>query len=459
VTPVDPARSKDPARRAAADVLLAVDRDGAYVNLVLPRLLRERRIASNDAAFATELAYGAVRRSGVLDAVIEAGAKRPVTTLDPPVRAALRLGAYQLLHTRVAQHAAVSATVDIARELCGPKPTGLVNAVLRKVSQKTWPIWVDDLAPKDAVGRLAFDRGYPRWIAAALLDALGGDIDELSLALTDNRPVTHLVARPGQISRDELLEMAGPAATAGPWSPYAVHLSGGGDPGAIDAVRDGRAAVQDEGSQLVAVALAKQRLDGADRRWLDMCAGPGGKAALLGGLLPTDGRLVAADRAPHRATLVTQALRGTPNATVIAADGLRPPWPIETFDRVLVDAPCTGLGALRRRPDARWRRDPSSVVELQQLQRALLRTAVASTRIGGVVAYATCSPHLAETNDVIRSVAEGRDDIEILDARALLPGVSNVGPGPFIQLWPHRHGTDAMFVGVIRHTGTRIRRT
>lgn len=454
-----PAGSKDPARRAAAEVLLAADRDAAYVNLALPRLLRERAIGGNDAAFATELTYGAARRSGVLDVVIEAAAKRPVATLDPPVRAALRLGTYQLLHTRVAQHAAVSATVDIARELCGPKPTGLVNAVLRKVSQKTWPLWIDDLAPNDEVGRLAFELGYPAWIAEAIFDALGGDIEELSRALADERPVTHLVARPGRITRTELLKAAGPGASAGRWSPYAVHLTGGGDPGAIQAVRDGRAAVQDEGSQLVAAALANQPVEGGDGHWLDMCAGPGGKAGLLAALLPAEARLVAADRAAHRATLVAQTLRGCAGATAIVADGCRPAWPAETFDRVLVDAPCTGLGALRRRPDARWRRSPSSVVELAKLQRALLRAAIASTRSGGVIAYATCSPHLAETRDVVKAVAAGRDDVEILDARALLPGVSGLGEGPFIQLWPHRHATDAMFVALVRHTGQSIWRT
>lgn len=456
--PTNASQSKDPARRVAADVLLAVDRDGAFVNLLLPRLLRERSLAGNDPGFATELTYGAVRRSGVLDAVIAAAANRAVADLDPPVRAVLRLGAYQLLHTRVPPHAAVSATVDIGRELAGPKPTGLINAVLRKVSQKSWLLWVEAVAPADPVARLAFERGYPVWIATALLDALGGSFDELALALSDERPVTHLVARPGGIDRDELLAAAGPGATAGPWSPYAVRLAGG-DPGALVAVRDGRAAVQDEGSQLVALALQRAKLAGPDQRWLDMCAGPGGKAGLLAGLLPADGRLLAADRAAHRAALVAQALRRTPRAAVIVADGLRPAWPAGEFDRVLVDAPCTGLGALRRRPDARWRRDPSSIGPLQALQRALLHAAIASTRPDGVVVYATCSPHLAETRDVVGHVIDQRDDADLVDARTVLPDLPDVGSGPFVQLWPHRYGTDAMFVAVVRHTVRGIRRT
>jgi 16S rRNA (cytosine967-C5)-methyltransferase len=444
-----PATSTDPARRAAADVLLAVDRDGAYANLLLPRLLRERSISGTDAAFATELAYGTVRRSGVLDLVVGAGAKRDPATLDPSVRAVLRLGAYQLLHTRVPPHAAVSATVDISREVAGPKPAGLVNAVLRRVSERDWPGWVDRLAPADdPLGRLAFDRGYPRWVAAALLDALGNDQSELDAALSEERPVTHLASHPGLIERDDLVTMAGAGAAAGPWSPYAVRLAGG-DPADIPAVHDGSAAVQDEGSQLVALALARAEVAGRDERWLDACAGPGGKASLLAGLLPPGGRLLAADLQPHRAGLVRRALRRSQDTSVVVADTTRPAWQPASFDRILVDAPCTGLGALRRRPEVRWRRHPEDAIRLQRLQHDLLAAALGAVRIGGVVAYATCSPHLSETAAVVDS-ALARTVIETVDATALLPGVPQLGPGPSVQLWPHRHGTDAMFVCIFR---------
>lgn len=442
--------TSDPARRAAADVLLAVDQSAAFANLLLPRLLNERSLSATDAAFATELAYGTLRRSGVLDAVIAAGAKREISTLDPAVRAVLRLGAYQLLHTRVPPHAAVSATVDLSREVAGPKPAGLVNAVLRRVSERDWTGWVAQLAPTgDPVGALAFDRGYPRWVAAAWLAALGGDLAELDSALTEQRPVTHLVARPGRSTRDELLAQAGPDASPGRWSPYAVTLAGG-DPAAIPAIRERRAAVQDEGSQLVALALVQAAVEGSDARWLDACAGPGGKAALLAGLLPPGGRLLAADLAPHRARLVRQTLPAAGGTAVVVADGRRPAWRDGGFDRVLVDAPCTGLGALRRRPELRWRRTPEDATRLQVLQRALLERAIEATRPGGVVAYATCSPHLAETVEVVAPTVAARPDAVLVDARELLTGVPMLGDGPFAQLWPHRHGTDAMFLAVIR---------
>src|SRR3954463_9649528 len=275
-----------PARRTAYDVVLAVDVDDAYANLLLPRLLRERSVDERDAAFATELAYGTLRWAGVLDQIIGAGARRPTESLDPPVRAVLRLGAYQLLHLRVAQHGAVHATVDLARLVSGEKVVGLVNAVLRRVSEHDWTGWVGRLAPPDEIGRLAFEHGQPTWIVAALSDALGGDVDELQAALAEDRPVTHLVARPGRISRDDPLAESPAGATAGPWSPYAVRLAGG-NPASLASVRDGRAAAQDEGSQLVALALTRVAVESQDFWWLDMCAGPGGKSALLAELLPS----------------------------------------------------------------------------------------------------------------------------------------------------------------------------
>jgi 16S rRNA (cytosine967-C5)-methyltransferase len=296
---------------------------------------------------------------------------------------------------------------------------------------------------------MAFDRGYPRWIASALLDALGGDMAELDRALTDLRPSTHLVARPGRISREQLLADAGADATAGPWSPYAVRL-GSGDPAGLAAIRDRRAGVQDEGSQLVALALARAPVTRGDTWWLDACAGPGGKASLLAGLLPAGARLLAADLAPHRAALVRQTLSAAPTATVVVADATQPPWRDAGFDRVLVDAPCTGLGAMRRRPELRWRRQPDDVARLQQVQRRLLLSALDVVRAGGVLAYATCSPHLMETAAVVEAAMRERPQFELIDARPLLADVPDLGDGPMVQLWPQRHGTDAMFVAMFR---------
>ena len=230
----------------------------------------------------------------------------------------------------------------------------------------------------------------------------------------------------------------------------------GGDPGAIPAVAEGRAGVQDEGSQLVAMALAAAPVEGEDRTWLDLCAGPGGKAALLAALAARRGaRLVAGERQPHRARLVARSLDGADGVLgVVAADGTAPPWPPGSFDRILVDAPCTGLGALRRRPEARWRRKADDLLALVLLQRALVGSALELVRPGGVVLYATCSPVLAETEGVVTSVLQTHPEATLEDATTLLPGVPNcAGPTPgTVQLWPHRHGTDAMFMALFRKT-------
>ena len=439
--------SVDAPRRTSYDVVVAVDEDQAFANLVLPRALTERGITGTDAAFATELTYGTLRWQGVLDEVIVITARRDIDAIDPHVRAVLRLGAYQLLHMRVPAHAAVHSTVDLARDVAGHKVVGFVNAVLRAISRQSWEEWVDQLAPEDDLRRIALANGYPVWLAAALAEALGGNLGELAIALGEDRPLTHLVARPGRITRDELLAEAGPGATAGPWSPYAVRLTAGGDPGGLAAVRSGRAAVQDEGSQLVALALSRVEVSGPDDRWADLCAGPGGKAALLAGLRPAGSSLVAADVQRHRARLVAGALGGT--GSVVVADGTRPAWRAGSFSRVLVDAPCTGLGALRRRPDVRWRREPGDADRLHELQVALLDAAVEATAPGGVVIYATCSPHLRETRDVVQRVT-ARPDVRVEDARPLLAGVPDLGSGPHVQLWPHQHGTDAMYLALVR---------
>jgi 16S rRNA (cytosine967-C5)-methyltransferase len=329
----------------------------------------------------------------------------------------------------VPRHAAVSTSVDLARRVAGPGAAKFVNAVLRRVAERDGDLGL----PDDPLDRLAIETAHPRWVVEAFRDALGGDLAETRTALLadDERPEVHLVARPRRIARDGLLascRAAGLEATAGELSPYAVRLRGG-DPSDVAAVRNGEAAVQDEGSQVAALALAAALLPGATV--LDLCAGPGGKAALLAGVL--DGPLVANELHEHRARLVRDNLRAAaaPRALTVTGDGRRGPWRAGTFDGVLLDAPCTGLGALRRRPEARWRRTPDDVAPLAALQRELLAAALDAVRPGGVVAYVVCSPHVAETVEVVASVRAE----PVATAR---------------QLWPHRDGTDAMFVALLR---------
>lgn len=431
----------DAPRLAAYDVLVAVRTEDAYANLVLPRLLRERGITGRDAAFTTELVGGTLRGLGTYDALLDHLTGRPP---DPAVRDALRLGAHQLLAMRVPDHAAVASTVELVRTRVGHKPAGFVNAVLRRLSTQDLAAWLDAVdAPQDV------RTSHPAWVVVELARALGRPEElEALLAADNDRPAVTLVARPGLATREELggvpLDV----------SPLAVALDGG-DPGEVPAVRDGRAGVQDAGSQLVALALARAEVEGRDERWLDVCAGPGGKAALLAALADGQGaRLLAHERQPHRAVLVRQALRAT-TGDVVVGDGTRPSWREGTFDRVLLDAPCSGLGALRRRPESRWRRRREDLDGLVPLQRSLLEHAVSAVRPGGVVVYATCSPVVEETAGVVSEVLAGRSDVRLEDAAPLLPEVHDAAGAHLdgtVQLWPHRHGTDAMFLALLRRT-------
>lgn len=466
--PAQRARQADPAREVAFQTLAAVT-DGAYANLELPRQLRRAGVSGRDAAFATELCYGTVRMQGLYDAVIGAAGDRPVAQIDPPVLDVLRLGAHQLLGMRVPDHAAVSATVALARQHVGAGAGGFVNAVLRRVSEADRETWVTRVTEPvaDELDRLALRESHPGWIVRALRAALLGNATATPESVSQNLtgllrahnepgPLT-LVARPG-LGADEELRAAG--ATPNPAAPTAWTLPGG-DPGALAPVRDGRAAVQDAGSQLVALALAAAPLDGPDQEWLDLCAGPGGKAGLLAAVAAGRGaRLRANEVTPHRADLVRNTLAavraagGEVEVTVQdgRAMGTQEPG---RFDRVLVDAPCTGLGALRRRPEARWRRSPQDLTALGPLQRDLLAAALDATRPGGVVVYATCSPHLAETHFVVNDTVKRREDATLEDVRPFVLDrgagqVPDTGPGPWAQLWSDRHDTDSMFLALLR---------
>lgn len=441
--PSRPGPVPDQPRRLAYDVLHEVGAADAYANLELQRVLAGQ--TQRDAAFITELVNGVLRNRRALDAVLQRCVDRALAKLDPRVLDVLRLGAYQWLFLHTAQHACVSTSVELVADIAGPAPKSLVNAVLRRVVARSGEGWLSELAAK---GDLGERWSHPQWIIDAFTDALGPDrTDELSALLEINNepPLVTLVARPGLCEVDELLAAGG---TVGRWGGVAVTAPAG-KVNAIKAVRDGRAGVQDEGSQLVTQAFTAAPISGRDERWVDLCAGPGGKSALLAAIGAQRGvDVLAVDRHLHKAKLVRANLKATAgNAWAVVGDGRAAPT--RDADRVLVDAPCTGLGVLRRRPEIRWRRRPADVGDLARLQTELLRSAISVTRSGGVIGYATCSPHIAETDLVVAAVV--RDgDVEQFDAREFLPGVPDVGPGPAMRLWPHLHGTDGMYLALLR---------
>lgn len=427
------------ARSVACDLLAAV-RGGAYANLTLPRLIAEAKLDARDAALATELGYGTCRAQGSLDAIIATASQRPNSQLDAEVLDVLRLGTYQLLRTRVPAHAAVTTSVDLIRRR-RPRATGLVNAVLRRVSRQGNAAWTAAVITEhpELADLMACD--HPQWIVNAYADLLGHD-QAISALADDRPPPIHLAVRPGKASVDDILGQI-PGARRLRYSPYGIELPGG-DPGRLPAITSGLAQVQDEGSQLVAHVAATLPIDGPDELWWDMCAGPGGKAAILAGLADQRGaRLIASDRRLHRTRLVAGSL--PPGHLAVVADGRRPP--LRSADRILLDAPCTGLGALRRRPEARWHRTPEHLGELTILQRQLLRSALDVVRPGGIVVYSTCSPHRAETLDVIADAcAAGALAVDVRAALPEIPGLT----GPSTVLWPQLAGTEAMFIAALR---------
>ncbi|MFF1572145.1 RsmB/NOP family class I SAM-dependent RNA methyltransferase [Leifsonia sp. NPDC058292] len=445
-----------PARRVAYDVISAVRESDAYANLLLPTRISRAGLSAADAGLATELTYGTLRMQGYYDRVIARASGRPVENIDPPILDVLRLGAHQLLSTRVAPHAAVNESVALARGVGSRSATGFTNGVLREIGRHTPEEWrervlADARNGDDALSALT---SHPTWVVRAFrrsLEAEGRE-DELDalLAADNDAPKVNLIALPGIA---EAPEGSQPDA----FSPVGF-TSGGGDPLRLMEEHGGRVRVQDEGSQLAALALSRARPIVEGERWLDLCAGPGGKAALLAAeALAGGATLVANEVVPARAELVRKAIASVPlDVTVWEKDGTTVGGSDpESFDRILLDAPCTGLGALRRRPEARWRKTPRDVAELTVLQADLLDSAVAALKPGGILAYVTCSPHIAETRAVVAAALDRHaGGLEPVETAAVLQDVASsrldlAGEPTQVQLWPHRHNTDAMFIALL----------
>ncbi|GAA2460395.1 transcription antitermination factor NusB [Agromyces soli] len=449
-----------PARIVAYEVLEAVRDDEAYANLLLPKRIERSKLSPADAALATELTYGTLRIQGYYDRIIELVSERERTAIDPVVLDILRLGAHQLLATRVPVHAAVNEQVVLAKRLA-PAASGFVNGVLRTISRSTpeeWRGWVADETTGGELERMAVLESHPEWIVRAFAQALEreGRAEELeSLLVADNAaPRVNLVALPG-LGDEPVEELGAPNR----FSPIGFTAAA---PFELIAAHEGRIRVQDEGSQLAALALSRARPVEPGERWLDLCAGPGGKTAVLAAeALATDAVLVANELGEARAELVRKAVAGVPldvpvrvgDGRSVAAAELDSP---AGFDRILLDAPCTGLGALRRRPEARWRKQPGDVAELTALQGELFDHAVELLAPGGLLAYVTCSPHTSETHGTLAAAMRRWDGVvEPVDTRSVVDSVARdeldlAGAPETVQLWPHRHGTDAMFIALVR---------
>ena len=434
----------DAVRLLVFDILQEVNQRGGYSNLLLPSALTDSKFEQRDKGFATELLYGTLRMQGRHDYIASQISDRPWSEVDSGIVDAIRMGAHQLFEMRVAAHAAVSATVELARKVLGESKASFVNATLRKMSAQTLDEWMEPVhAIKDDVTRLSILHSHPEWIVSAYFDLLKDFAEVESALIANNIPASPtLVWWPGKSSKEELIELGGVPTI---YSYYGMKFDG--VPNSLEPVRRRRAGVQDEGSQIVAQIFLKIAADSST--WLDLCAGPGGKAALISSIAHETGHDFTANEVSEpRAELVRQVVG---KSRVWVGDGREIASRSETFDAILADVPCTGLGALRRRPEVRWRRTVTDLRALTQLQRELSNSAISILNDGGLFAYATCSPHFAETTVAVADILKAHPDLEQLDLTEFLPdGLEGAMRGKSLSLWTHRHQSDAMFMAVFR---------
>ena len=433
----------DAARLLAFDLLTEVNRNEGYSNLLLPQALNTSKLEDRDRSLVTELLYGTIRMQGRHDWVLSQISDRPWTEVDPEIVDICRLGVHQIHEMRIPDHAAVAATVEVARKRIGESKASFVNALLRSVTRKSIEDWFSPLAAMtDPVERLSIKYSHPEWIVSAYFDLLKNwDEVESALKINNEAATPTLVSWPGFSTQQDLIDIGGEPTD---FSPYGVHWKG--NPGALDLIKARKIGVQDEGSQLVAEVFAKAA---GGSSWLDLCAGPGGKAALLSSIARARNiKFTANEISAARAELVGQVVHGD---RVLVLDGRTIGSLSEKFDAILIDAPCTGLGALRRRPEVRWRRTLQDLRALTQLQRELVVSAIQALNPGGVLGYATCSPHLAETSIQIADIKKKHSELQQVSVDEYLPeSLHNATRDGAMSLWTHKHGTDAMYLALFR---------
>ena len=442
-------------REIAFELLSRVQNDDAYANLLLPTLIARANLDSRDAGFVQELAFGTIRNWLLYERILELASSRKIDDIEPAAQIVLVLGVHQLIEMRVPTHAAINESVNLAKAKSSKGSVGFVNAVLRKVAAKDRDSWIDLVTSgKSDLEALSFQYSHPIWIIQAFKAALssrglGSGLEQL-LSSNNLAAKVSLVALPGFCSVQELRGLDNLVQS----SPIGAEISG--NPANLESVRRGHARVQDQGSQLVTLALAAAPVVGTDENWLDMCAGPGGKAALMAAISIEQGAKFSSNEvSEHRAELVAKSLAPLGSFETRIGDGRTFGDQKDKYSRILLDAPCTGLGALRRRPEARWRKSAQDLVDLVKLQRELIESAWKALSPGGVLAYVTCSPHLSETTaQVAWAQNKFGDELELLPANEIL---NSVNPDLDLdetlktaQLWPHIHGTDAMFLALFR---------
>ncbi len=445
----------DAARLLVFELLAEVNQNGAYANILLPQLLGSSDLEVRDKAFVTELSYGTLRMLGKYDYAIQAHIDRPFSEIEPRIIDLLRMGAHQIFHMRTPVHAAVGATVEVARKVVGESKASYVNALLRALTRDL-DIFEKLEADKsvDPLFKMSILYSHPEWIIQSYFDSLKdwGSVVEL-LEFNNLAPAPHLVAWRGKSTREQLLETGGEILE---YSRYGIISTT--QPNDYPEIRGRSAGVQDFGSQLVSEIFYDTHEPERAQSWLDLCAGPGGKAAWLFNSLATDDSLStfqANEPSEHRAELVARVI---PRQNISTFDGRNSEDFGQTYNRILIDAPCTGLGALRRRPEARWRKSSADLKNLVVLQRELIDSGHALLDQDGILAYSTCSPHLAETFSQVLDTLHRHKDLELMDISKIhdLPAGA-INKNGTLQLWSHLHNSDAMFLALFRKKTSSVK--
>jgi 16S rRNA (cytosine967-C5)-methyltransferase len=445
-------RGADNARAIALEILRRVEATDAYANLLVDARLQRSRLSGPDRALVTELVYGVLRWRGKLDWVLAPVLDRPVDALDSPVRQVLHLGAYQLCClTRIPDYAAVDETVALARRTGGARHASYVNAVLRAVARSR-----DRPEPEpasDPVGYWKTVGSHPGWLVERWIRRLGTDEAAGLMAANNAVPPVTVLANPLRARDQEVrqaLERVGVEVGAGRWVPGAFCLRGAGSVGNLPGFADGWLIPMDEAGVFPVLALDVQPGD----RVLDACAGGGGKSALIAARIGSRGEVIALDnsaRALRRLEAARARLglaRVTPRLGDARSVGQESPG---HYSRILLDAPCTGLGTIRRRPEIKWRRRPEDLQRAAVLQRELLAGVADAVAPGGLLVYSTCSLEPEETGAVMADFLAAHPSFQVEDPGADFRGLDHLVDGDgYLRSWPHRDGTDGFFVARLR---------
>jgi 16S rRNA (cytosine967-C5)-methyltransferase len=421
----------------------------------MDRELTNGKLSGPDRGLFAELVFGVLRRQGTLDYILTGLLTQPLLRLEPQVLIFLRLGLYQLMYLdRIPESAAVNESVNLAKQSL-PRASGLVNAVLRNYLRNKDTVTFPDpvAAPADSI---AARHSHPAWLVKLWFSQIGEAETELLAEASSRQPPLTLRANTLKTTRDELVQTFaanGISAVACRYSPHGIQVEGRHHIPGLPGFREGLFAVQDEASQMVAFLLDPQ----PGERVLDTCAAPGGKATHLAQLMGNQGELLAMDNAGSKLPLIIEsAVRlGISNIRTRAADLLQSAaLPAAAFDRVLLDAPCSGLGVIRRNPEAKWRLTADDITRLAAVQKIMLKNAVRLLKPGGVLVYSTCSTTRQENEEVVSDFISRQSDCVLENLNGLFPENKEIftEDGMF-RAWPHRHGMDGFFAARIRKKG------